>query len=354
MRSDYKVSFIIPFHDVLVEQLLECIESVLSQGISRYEVLLIDDGSTNQDLIKECQNASKTNKNIRYLRQDNLGAAAARNKGLDEADGDWIVFVDADDKLRRSFLSKVSKHLYSDVDLIIFDYNLWDRKKYKRKTLKKNLNLEKDRKDILANIMFYPGKMNDFMFGSIWAKCFSRSFLKKNSIRFADQLRKAQDRRFMADVFSAVNRVSYSPSIMYYYRINERSITHRLDWSMEEYYKRLSNSFEKFCKENKVDFWISKFLNYSIFLELLPLTVCHADADLRYEEKRLVYKRMYKFFGIRNESRRIRYKDVPSFRGKVKLMFIRGRLFWPVYIIFRTKSRMEEQSIFKDEGDKRC
>lgn len=349
MRSDYKVSFIIPFHDVLVEQLSECIESILSQGLDRYEILLIDDGSTNQELTEMCEAASKVNKNIKYLRQDNSGAAVARNNGLDRADGDWIVFVDADDKLRMNFFNKISQYLVSDDDLIVFDYNLWDKKNYERKTLGRGLELECDREDVLANIMFYPGKMNNFMFGSIWSKCFSHKFLEKNSLRFVRQLRKAQDRRFMAEVFSVADKVSYKPIVMYDYRMNDGSITHKLDWNMEEYYERLSNSFKRFCEVNEIEPWVSKFLNYSIFLELLPLTAYHIEANLNYTERRNFCKKMYNSFNIKDEVGKIYYGDVPSLKGRVKLMLVKRKWFWLIWRMFKMKQEREKNRIFRME-----
>ena len=340
------MSFIVPFHDVLVGQLLECIDSILVQGLDKYEILLIDDGSTNQELIEKCKAMSKSNKNIKYLRQDNFGAAVARNSGLDRADGDWVVFVDADDKLKKTFFSIISQYLVSDNELIIFDYDLWDRKVYERKTLSKGLKLERDREDILANIMFYPGKMDDFMFGSIWAKCFSRKFLEKNSLRFAGQLRKAQDRRFMVDVFRVVSKVEYKPVSMYDYHMNDGSITHKLDWSMEKYYRRLSKSFERFCDVNKIEPWISKFLNYSIFLELLPLTAYHIDADLSYAKRRKFCRKVYNSFNIKDGVSKIYYRDIPSLKGKIKLMFVKRRWFWLIWKMFEMRQNKERRKAF--------
>lgn len=90
------ISFIIPYYNVSKELLRDCIESIANLNLSteEFEILLVDDGSTlsPKDVICGYDN-------IRYIRQDNQGAGSARNLGLDNARGQYIQFVDADDKL---------------------------------------------------------------------------------------------------------------------------------------------------------------------------------------------------------------------------------------------------------------
>ena len=96
MRNRPIVSVIVPVYNV-EKYLEECVESVLSQTFTDYELLLIDDGSTDSsgDL---CDQIAKRDTRIRVFHKSNGGLSSARNKGMDEAEGGWIVFLDSDDK----------------------------------------------------------------------------------------------------------------------------------------------------------------------------------------------------------------------------------------------------------------
>lgn len=96
MKNKPTISVIVPVYNV-EKYLEECVESVLSQTFTDYELLLIDDGSTDSsgDL---CDQIAKRDTRVRVFHKSNGGPSSARNKGMDEAEGDWIVFLDSDDK----------------------------------------------------------------------------------------------------------------------------------------------------------------------------------------------------------------------------------------------------------------
>lgn len=93
-KSEIKISVVIPFHN-RVAWTVEAVNSVLAQTHQQFEILLIDDGSTED--ISELHNIIQSDKRIRYFRQDNSGPAIARNRGIDLATGSYIAFLDADD-----------------------------------------------------------------------------------------------------------------------------------------------------------------------------------------------------------------------------------------------------------------
>ena len=93
-----KVSIIVPFYNA--EKFLDkCINSVLKQTYDNYELILVNDGSTDGSQ-KICEKYCNTSENkIRYIYQNNAGVSSARNKGIDSAKGEFITFVDADDHI---------------------------------------------------------------------------------------------------------------------------------------------------------------------------------------------------------------------------------------------------------------
>jgi glycosyltransferase involved in cell wall biosynthesis len=94
MNSDY-VSVIIPVYNNVL-YLGEAVESVLKQSFTNYEIIIVDDGST-EDIVGSIQQYLDVNENIRYVRQENKGPGPARNTGIRMAKGKWIAFLDADD-----------------------------------------------------------------------------------------------------------------------------------------------------------------------------------------------------------------------------------------------------------------
>jgi glycosyltransferase involved in cell wall biosynthesis len=91
----------------------EALESIVSQGYPSLEIIVIDDGSTDttKDIIEELPFE------VRYFRQDNLGPAAARNKGIREATGEFVAFIDVDDLWPENNLTMLAKELLADKDI---------------------------------------------------------------------------------------------------------------------------------------------------------------------------------------------------------------------------------------------
>ena len=94
------VSFIVPVYQA-VRTLDQCVESILSQSNTDFELILVDDGSEDGSGVL-CD--SYTDRRIRVLHEKNGGAAAARNAGLKAANGEWIAFVDSDDVIEPCYL----------------------------------------------------------------------------------------------------------------------------------------------------------------------------------------------------------------------------------------------------------
>lgn len=128
-----KISVIIPVYN-LEKYIVNTIESVLSQTYRNIELIIIDDGSTDNS-IQKCMYYSKFDERVKVLHQENKGVSAARNKGIDEANGDFICFVDGDDLIDKSMLEKLYDAI-SHSDLSICGLRYYDE-------IKKNENSEK-------------------------------------------------------------------------------------------------------------------------------------------------------------------------------------------------------------------
>ena len=131
-----RISVIIPVYNA--EQYLErCLTSILQQTYSNWECILVDDGSQDRSPELCDEFAKKNNDRIRVIHKANEGVSVARNIGIEHADGELIVFVDADDWLEEKALDIVAQHWTSQIDILIYD--VWEvfgeEKKQKRPCL---------------------------------------------------------------------------------------------------------------------------------------------------------------------------------------------------------------------------
>ena len=118
-----KVSIITPVYNV--EACIERnIKSIINQTCSDFELLLIDDGSQDRsiDIAKEL--LEKTELNYRIITQENAGVSAARNRGIKEASGEYITFLDSDDYFEDTFIEKMyNKAKETSCDVVFCDYS---------------------------------------------------------------------------------------------------------------------------------------------------------------------------------------------------------------------------------------
>ena len=112
-----KFSIIVPTFN-REEYIIKCIDSVLDQTYDNFELIIVDDGSTDntENLVKKYQD-----KRIKYFKNENHGIGYSRNFGLNKAKGDYIFFLDSDDYLEENMLEEVSKEIKQN-DILIFNY----------------------------------------------------------------------------------------------------------------------------------------------------------------------------------------------------------------------------------------
>src|SRR5690606_27364966 len=116
-----KVSVIIPVYNA-EKYLRECLDSVLAQTFTDFEVLLINDGSTDASG-KICDEYAEKDSRIKVFHKENGGVSSARNLGLDNAKGEWISFVDSDDTIEQETLATLANEVKDlDIDGVIFGY----------------------------------------------------------------------------------------------------------------------------------------------------------------------------------------------------------------------------------------
>lgn len=226
-----KISVIIPVYNV-EKYLKECLDTILNQTFSDFEVICVNDGSTDNSLII-LEEYAKNDKRFKIISQENQGQGVAKNKGIDLAKGDYILFVDPDDWIElNTFEIMYKKFLETDVDVIQFDYNLHyetgkycDTKAYKKK-LKRYFNYSIKNGDIY-NWNYISKKQLHNM--SLYAsdKAYKMDFIKQNNIKFAPN-KNGEDHIFSFEANLLANEILYLNKSFYHYRKRNGSAVNKV------------------------------------------------------------------------------------------------------------------------------
>lgn len=190
------ISIIVPIYNA--ELTLErCIDSLLQQEFQDFEIILIDDGSTdNSSMI--CESYQKTDSRTQVLKQENSGVSAARNKGIERATGKYILFVDSDDSLEKDMLAMYVKILSeNDPDAIVGALSIISNE---GKFTKKPKNIGYFTSDIWNMIC-----VDSEAFGWAGGKLFRTSIIKKNSLKFNSNMKSQEDLDFCISVYYNCN-----------------------------------------------------------------------------------------------------------------------------------------------------
>lgn len=216
-----KVSIIIPVYNT-EKHLRQCIDSVVNQTYPNLEIICIDDESIDSSgqILKEY---ALRDQRVRLLSQPKSGQGAARNLGINEASGDYIIFLDSDDWCAATLCEKLL-HVIEEkpVDFVICAAKLYDeqRQKYSAKSSYHSLDIfassQKIRKleDVGSKIFEIPVMS--------WGKIFRTDFLKKNKIRFFHG-HAFEDNGFFIDIFLAMKGFTILKEPLVFYRINREN-----------------------------------------------------------------------------------------------------------------------------------
>lgn len=210
-----KISIICPTYNC-EKYIKDCIDSVIAQDYLNWELIIVDDGSTDRTpQIVDC--FLKRDNRIKYFFKKNEGQGIARNYGLNYATGDYITFLDADDYLDNNYLSQVVPFIKNKTpDVISTNF------KYIKKDKSITISLSKETKEF-GFCESYDCFLKDNIFHSApWAKFYSAAFINKNGIAFPS-FKAREDSYFLNYVFCLSNISLALPLFGYNVRIREGS-----------------------------------------------------------------------------------------------------------------------------------
>ena len=240
-----KFSIIVPVYNA-INTLDRCIKSVIDQDYEDFEIIIIDDGSTDGSTIG-LEN-KVTGLNAKIIRINNAGVSNARNIGMNNSSGEYLLYLDADDELPLRTLSIyesiITHHNYPDIVLAGFtkvypsreeDICLWEENK----------------------VLHYDHCVKEFnpffsrTIGCVWGKCYKRKLIE--SARFNKELSLCEDAEFNFSVFDKAESIIYSSKILYryYYTRNSTIRVYNPEY-IEKYVESLELIYSEVEKEKIV------------------------------------------------------------------------------------------------------
>lgn len=200
------VSIIVPVYNA--EKFLElCITSIINQSYNDIELILIDDGSTDNSG-KICDEYALKDERITVFHCRNNGVSAARNIGLDNAKGKYIIFIDSDDYVEKNYIEELVKAIESDKnELAICGIKEIENKKVK---------IRKKRAKLTGNFYEDYFSLIDFLCVP-FAKIFLSEIIEKNKIRFNEKLSYAEDEIFNLTYYQYINNYKFVYKCLYIY-----------------------------------------------------------------------------------------------------------------------------------------
>lgn len=236
------ISVIVPVYNV-ADYLEECVISIINQTYKNLEIILVDDGSTDNSS-KICDDFSKKDTRIKVIHKENGGIGKARNSGVELATGEYFAFIDSDDCIKETFIEelyKLLKETDSDIAGCRFYRNVPNTTDYVYPKESEDYNFITDSEGIMKRLYNDMG-----VFCVVWNKLYKKDIIKKHP--FTD-VKIAEDAYIMREYMFEAKKIAWTSKALYMYRDRPGSImTSKRNFSIEEQEQRM--------------FWLEKHIAY--------------------------------------------------------------------------------------------
>lgn len=317
-----KISIIIPIYNV-EQYLSQCLDSVIHQTYKNLEIILINDGSTDNSG-KICNEYAKMDNRIRVFHKKNEGVSSARNMGLNNCTGDFIGFVDPDDFIEYNMYEILyNEQQRTNADIIWCNYSLYySLNKQILGEINSNISynlLNINEKNDFYSDLFYKYKMKAYL----WNKLYKKEIF--SYIKFPYK-KNFEDLFIFVYLMSQANKISFINKNLYYYRQRDSSICHKNDihsifnLDMIESYIKSSIDYKYFSNNETV----SNVLFFYTYLFVLKNILFYQKRDLYKSEEKFIVKKLKLLLktniSIKNKIDILRIAYLPDLYRKIKLL----------------------------------
>ena len=274
MSNNTKISVIVPVYNG-GQYLMTLIEQFKKQSVQDFELIFIDDGSTDNtlDILKQINKTKK----IRIYHQNNQGVSAARNKGMELVDTEFFTFADVDDVVPKNYIESILKFTMHNYDVVYFKLQPIESKEtndyvddhYFEPRIISN-------EDALERFLLNPTALG------VCNLVIKAEFRKKGNLQFSVRYAYYEDYDFILQAFAQANEIGKSDQILYYYLQNENSAMKRFNaerinclelmYKRGEWLKTKNTGFSKLFYQ-----WFVSRLNWSVLWQACSSLETYSD-----------------------------------------------------------------------------
>lgn len=271
------VTVIVPVYNA-EKYVCRCIISIMHQTYSNLEIVIVDDGSTD-NTFEICSKIQEKDSRITVVRIENHGVSFARNLGISKARGKWITFVDADDFVSETMIEKALEYQ----SRYNCDTCCWNG------LYSKNGSITRMNSFIPKTQLYSGVEIRQLMYGlyarnknryfgdyfrAVWGKLFSADIIHNHNVVFTENIKIGEDALFLLDYFFYAKKVFMVDNQLYYYELLDASVTGRYKYNFEKY------QLDEFLEIEK------KFKKYNLDIENVAIEFWH-KAEKDYIENQL-------------------------------------------------------------------
>lgn len=346
MIENPKLSIIIPIYNAQT-YLNECLNSIYNQTFKDFEVLLIDDGSTDNSK-HIIETFTKKDSRFKYIYKDNSGVSATRNLGIEKSTGKYVTFVDSDDWLDDCMYSEmIDKITNTNSEIALCSYvreypHLNEQKKeilpFKDKTLFKDNEV---RDIVLYEMLGKKALHNTSIMGSVWRLVISRDFIINNDLKFREDTVIGEDLLFCIYALGVCNRLCIVNKHFYHYRFTQNSAMTKYrpnQWDIGYgFNKKFRNAL------NNLSF---SDLDELIAFDLIRAALCSCEMICKNENKDSFFNKLKSISNI------CKTKDLETFinkidfnkissKDKLKINFLKYKQSLAIYLFYTLKDKKQ-------------
>ena len=332
-----KVSVIVPVYKVPLEYLRACLDSLQAQSMQESEFIIVSDGAPEAET-SICEEYVNRDSRFKFFKREHAGVSATRNYGIDQAKGEYITFVDSDDKITENFCEVIFKKAKEwNSDILLFDHISQNRNDINHYHLYKHdiaIATPLQYRDLLARI-YFPIANNGLILAGVCCKAYRQSFIKENYLQFQPELHYSEDQFFCLNAFLKTNKISYlanSPFYIQVCRYNSASQTYKVNYEKEIYF--YLESINRISKTHSDLISPELFHNRTIQCILYTLDKCIYRPDKNIS----IIQRKSTFFSFLNnpyckESLINFNKNYFSLTEKIACHLCQKKAFWTLFLI---------------------
>ena len=341
------LSVIVPVYNVKKEYLSECFESILDQTFTDFELVVVDDGAT-EDIAEYIDAYDFREASVKIIHQENTGVAGARNHGLDVCTGKYVTFVDSDDTIAKDCFEKITAYAEENsTEVLMFGlYRVMGERRTPFSPYVEDIPHFSDdqRQEVQLKVMvgilpfFVCPPASVDAAGSACAKLYLKSFLDDNGLRYVKGLQRAEDMEFNLRVFDRAENVGNLYGFYYFYRQIASSATYVYrPGGIEVFTASLNAIHDHLIAAGKSDLYMQVYYMRCMFffLESMDMDYLNPQNPLPFRERIRALSERSREEPYAEAFRNLRTQHL-TFARKIPLFLIRHRMFVTLAMFYRS------------------